>query len=87
MKKFAQLLLLLSVAVVQCTRAESPIVGTWQGKLHDLPAATLVVKNDDGNFNGSVVFYLQQKDGDRWKVVFYERGCQDKYFPADPPPG
>jgi hypothetical protein len=70
MKRLSRLLLLFSIAGMQCTRTESPIVGTWQGKLHDLPGATLVVKNDNGKLTGSIVFYLQQRDGDSWKVVY-----------------
>jgi biopolymer transport protein ExbD len=43
--------------------AESPLVGTWQGKIHDLPAVTLNLHDTGGKLSGDIVFYMIRNDG------------------------
>ncbi len=37
--------------------ADSPIAGTWQGKMGGVPAVTLTIKDDRGKLSGTVIFY------------------------------
>ena len=43
--------------------AGSPFAGRWQGKLEDLPGATLTVKEGHGRLSGAIIFYRIRKDG------------------------
>lgn len=50
--------------------AGSPIAGTWRGKMHDLPAVVLTVKDDAGKLSGTIRFYFlyrNTEDGP-WQV-------------------
>ena len=49
--------------------AESPIVGTWQGKLDGVPAVTLTVKEDGPAWSGTIIFYKILDDGSGPKVT------------------
>jgi len=49
--------------------AESPIVGTWQGKVDGVPAVTLTVKEDGAAWSGTVVFYKILDDGSGPRVT------------------
>ena len=51
-------------------RAESPFAGTWQGKMHDLPAVTVTFHDDGGKINGIITFYLltRANENDPWHV-------------------
>ena len=51
-------------------RALSPFAGTWHATANGLPAVTLVVQDLDGKISGTVVFYLQKRDGvgQAWRV-------------------
>lgn len=61
--------LLLTISIVGIAVArESSIAGTWQGKLHDLPAITLSVTDEGGNLSGTILFYLLRYDGQAWTV-------------------
>jgi len=50
--------------------ANSAIVGTWRGKLHDLPAVVLTVKEDGGALSGAILFYFLHRntEHDPWQV-------------------
>ena len=37
--------------------ADSPIAGRWQGKMGNVPAVTLTIKDDHGRLSGTVIFY------------------------------
>jgi hypothetical protein len=43
--------------------AESPIAGEWQGKLEDVTAVVLTVKDDSGKLSGTITFYKIVNDG------------------------
>ena len=43
--------------------AESPIVGTWQGKMDGVPAVTLTVKEEGPGWTGTIVFYRLVDEG------------------------
>jgi hypothetical protein len=42
---------------------DSCIVGTWQGKMDEVPAVTLTVKDEGGKLSGTVTFYRIVDDG------------------------
>ena len=66
----ARLIMLLMLIASPALAADSPIVGTWRGKMHDLPAAVLTVKDDGGRLSGSIIFYFlyRQTEYDTWQV-------------------
>jgi biopolymer transport protein ExbD len=43
--------------------ADSPIAGTWLGRIHDLPAIRLTLQETNGKLSGSIVFYMIRNDG------------------------
>jgi len=45
------------MAGLAAAAADSPIAGTWQGKMGDVPAVTLTIKDDHGKLSGTVIFY------------------------------
>lgn len=51
-------------------RAVSPFAGTWHGTANGLPTVTLTLQDQDGKISGTVVFYLQKRDGvgQPWRV-------------------
>jgi len=49
--------------------AESPIAGTWQGKLDGVPAVTLTVKEEGRTWSGTIVFYKILDDGSGPRVA------------------
>ena len=64
---------LLVVAILMGPRpvaADSPIVGTWRGKVHSLPAVVLTLKDDGGKSSGTILFYFQRRntENDPWEV-------------------
>ena len=51
-----------------CARTQNPIVGVWEGKMNDLPAVELTVRDNNGKLGGTIVFFFQRKDTGTWKV-------------------
>jgi len=51
------------VLLAGAVRAVSPFAGTWHATANGLPAVTLTVQDRDGKIAGTVVFYLQKRDG------------------------
>jgi hypothetical protein len=49
--------------------ADSPIAGTWQGKMGDVPVVTLTVKDDHGKLVGTVIFYKIVDNGNGPQVA------------------
>ena len=68
MRAATQILLATSLACVAAAAADSPIVGTWHGKLFGQPAVTLTLRDAGGNLSGSIVFYLLRNDGSGFKA-------------------
>lgn len=64
MKKLVTALLavVLTVGIVRAAD-ESPIAGTWQGKMGDVPVVTLTIKDDHGKLSGTAVFYKIVNNG------------------------
>ena len=64
------LTLVLTMVLLGAASGESIFAGTWQGKMGDLPAVTLTVKDDGGKLSGTVVFYLLMRatEKDSWHV-------------------
>ena len=55
------------VLAMVATAASSPIAGTWDGKVNDLPAVELVIRDDGGKVSGFIGFYFQSRGDDgRW---------------------
>jgi hypothetical protein len=50
--------------------ADSPIAGTWRGKLYDLPGIDLTVKDDSGKLSGTILFYFLHRNTEHeaWQV-------------------
>jgi hypothetical protein len=55
---------------VPVATADSPIAGTWRGKMYDLPAIVLTVKDDGGKLSGAILFYFLHRntEHDPWQV-------------------
>jgi hypothetical protein len=70
MKRLSRLLLLMLLMETCVIAAESPIAGTWRGKLHDLPAVVLTVKEEGGKVSGTMLLYFVHRDTghDAWQV-------------------
>src|SRR5437764_1382013 len=69
MKKFLQGALIIMAAFAgSCTRTHNPIVGVWEGRMNDLPAVELTVRDDNGHLAGTIVFFFQRSDTGTWKV-------------------
>ena len=62
MPDFSKLFLLLTLMAPPAVAADSPIAGTWRGKLHDLPAVVLTVKDEEGKLSGTVLLYHLHRD-------------------------
>jgi len=56
-----------AISVLSCTRTP-PIVGVWEGRMNELPAVELIVRDDDSGLTGTIVFFFQRKDTGTWKV-------------------
>lgn len=54
--------------------AESPVAGTWAGQTNNLAAVTMAVNDSAGRLSGTIVFHLQIKEGDTWKLDGDSRG-------------
>ena len=61
-------LILSAITFSGCARSESPIVGVWEGRMNELPAVELTVRDGDGGLGGTIVFFFQRKDTGVWKV-------------------
>jgi hypothetical protein len=70
MRILTKLLLVATLAAPAAIAADPVIAGTWRGKMHDLPAVVLSVKDEGGRLSGTVVFHFFQWDDvhDVWKV-------------------
>jgi hypothetical protein len=53
---------------VPAAASDSPIAGTWTGRLHDLPAIKLTVNDHSGKLSGDITFYLLMLEDGVWKV-------------------
>ena len=60
---------LILIAALAGGSAESPVAGTWQGKLDGVPAVTLTVKEDGAAWSGTIVFYKILDDGSGPRVA------------------
>jgi hypothetical protein len=68
MKLWTKPLIASMLAETCVAGTESPVAGTWQGRLHGLPAVTLSVKEDGQKLSGTVLFYLLRYNGHSWTV-------------------
>ena len=66
----AQLMLVAILLVPPAGTVVSPIVGTWRGRMYDLPAVELTVKYDGGKLSGTILFYFLHRntEQDPWQV-------------------
>jgi len=58
--------MLLAVALlagIAAAENDSPIAGTWQGKMEDVPVVTLTLKDDHGTLSGAMISYKIVNDG------------------------
>ena len=62
-------LILIAALASGPAAAESPIAGTWQGKLDGVPAVTLTVKEEARGWSGTIVFYKILDDGSGPRVA------------------
>jgi len=70
MKSLAKLMMVATLLGPSALAADSPVAGTWRGKLYDLPAVVLTVKDDGGKLSGTILFYFRRRntDHDPWQV-------------------
>jgi len=70
MKILTGLLLASTLMAVPAAASDSPIAGTWRGRIHDLPAVVLTVKDDGGKLSGTILFYFMHRntEHDPWQV-------------------
>ena len=70
MRSFAKMMMLATLLAPSALAADSPVAGTWRGKLYDLPAVVLTVKDDGGKLSGTILFYFLHRDSDQdpWQV-------------------
>lgn len=61
--------LLLSLASLSLAAEKSEFVGTWHGRMNDLPVLDLILEQSGGEISGSIVFYfhVRAEDG-KWHV-------------------
>lgn len=57
-----------AILLSSCAGTQSPIVGTWEGRMHDLPAVELTVRGGSGPLGGTIAFYVQSQDAGTWKT-------------------
>ena len=62
-------LVLIAALAGGSTAAESPLAGTWEGKMDGVPAVTLTLKEAGGALSGTIVFYKIVDDGSGPKVA------------------
>jgi hypothetical protein len=67
-KMFIATAVMISVFGGSCARTPNPIVGVWEGRMNELPAVELTVREDNGQLGGAIVFFFQRKDTGTWKV-------------------
>src|SRR5688572_28627267 len=60
--------MILAISVFGCARTQNPVVGVWEGKMNELPAVDLTVREDNRGLGGTITFYFQRKDTGVWKV-------------------
>ena len=70
MKGMLKLVLVAILIGLPAAAADSLITGTWKGKMHDLPAIILTVKDDGGKLSGTILFYFLHRDTehDAWQA-------------------
>jgi len=70
MRSLVEPMLVLALALPGANAAQSPVAGTWRGKLHNLPAITLTVNNNDGKLSGTILFYFLHRntEQDPWQA-------------------
>ena len=70
MSPLTKVLLVTALTGQATAAADSPIAGTWRGKMHNLPAVVLTVKNDQGKLSGTILFYFlhRKTEQDPWEV-------------------
>jgi len=63
-------LLLAATLAVPAATADSPIAGTWRGRMYDLPAIVLTVRDDGGKLSGTILFFFLHRntEHDPWQV-------------------
>jgi hypothetical protein len=70
MRVLSRLLLVTIVMRTSAIGADSLVVGTWRGKLHNLPAVVLIVKDEGGKVSGTILFYFLHRNTEHepWQV-------------------
>ena len=70
MRLFAKLMMVAMLLAPSALAADSPVAGTWRGRIYDLPAVVLTVKDDGGKLSGTILFYSLHRntDHDLWQV-------------------
>src|SRR5437660_4434885 len=64
MRKLIQAFLAVALLAGMAAAADdSPIAGTWQGKMEDVPVVTLTVKDDHSKLTGTMISYKIVNDG------------------------
>jgi hypothetical protein len=70
MQVLSRLLLVMMLLGTSAFAADSPIAGMWRGRMYDLPAVVLTVRDDGGKLSGTILFYFLHRntEHDPWQV-------------------
>jgi len=70
MQVLSRLLLVMMLMGTSAIAADSSVAGTWRGRMHDLPAVVLTLRDDGGKLSGTIVFYFVHRntEHDPWEV-------------------
>ncbi len=68
MKTVTGILLASTLIAATAAASDSPIAGTWTGRLHDQPAIKLTVNDQGGKLSGDIIFYFLMLEDGAWKV-------------------
>lgn len=70
MQTLSRLFLVMMLMGTSAFAADSPVAGTWRGRVYDLPAVVLTVRDDGGKLSGTILFYFLHRNSehDPWQV-------------------
>jgi hypothetical protein len=69
MIRVLEMSLLLSLVSLPLAAEKSEFVGTWHGRMNELPVLDITLEESSGEIRGSIMFYLQMRGEDgKWYV-------------------
>ena len=70
LRVLSRLLLVMMLIGTSTFAADSPVAGTWRGRMYDLPAVVLTVRDDGRKLSGTILFHFLHRntEHDPWQV-------------------